>query len=98
MKPAPPAIRKVERHPQAAAMKGMLRGAMTVATLAPELKIAVEKARSRLGNHSAVALMAEGKLPASPKPRATRAASKPLTRPPSECAAAATDHSVIDTA
>src|SRR4051812_36762100 len=97
-KPAPPARRNVDRHPHAAAMNGMVNGAPTAAMLAPELKIAVASARSRLGNHCAVALIADGKFPASPKPRAKRAARNPLTEFTAACAPAASDHSAIDTA
>ena len=54
---------KAERHPHAAAMKGTVAGARIGPTLAPELNSAVAKARSLFGNHCAVALMADGKLP-----------------------------------
>ena len=42
-------------------------------TLAPELKMPVASERSLCGNHSAVVLMAAGKLPDSPRPRQKRA-------------------------
>jgi len=73
-KPAPAATRKAACQLQREAITGTVRGAATAATEAPELKMAVARARWRLGNHWAVALMAEGKLPASPTPRARRAA------------------------
>ncbi len=38
----------------------------------PALKMAVARARSRLGNHSAMVLMDAGKLPASPMPNKLR--------------------------
>ena len=41
-------------------MKGTERGATMAPKLVPELKIPVAKARSFLGNHSAVALIAIG--------------------------------------
>ena len=47
--------------------------------LVPELKSPVANARSFAGNHSAVALIAAGKLPASPIPSAKRAAMNPAT-------------------
>ena len=45
--------------------------------LAPELKIPVASERSCLGKYSAVALMAAGKFPASPKARTARESIKP---------------------
>ena len=47
--------------------------------LVPELKMPVASARSFFGNHSAVTLIAAGKLPASPNPSASRAKMKPAT-------------------
>ena len=46
----------------------------------PELKMPTALARSSVGNHSVVALMAAGKLPDSPRPRKARAMQKPTTR------------------
>ena len=69
-----PATTNAERQPQVAAIQGTNAGAITAPTLAPELKSAVASARSFLGNQSATALMADGKLPPSPSPSATRAA------------------------
>ena len=71
---------------------------MSAPTLVPELKMAVASARSRRGNHSATALMAEGKLPPSLTPRKMRAAKKPVTEPTSACESAAVLHSAIETA
>ena len=51
--------------------------------MVPALKMLVAKARSRFGNQSATALMAEGKLPASPRPNAERAVMNPLKLPTS---------------
>ena len=53
-------------QPQARASKGMVAGAASAPTEAPLLKMEVENARSLAGKYSAVALMAAGKLPASP--------------------------------
>ena len=53
-------------QPHARARRGMVAGAASAPTEAPLLKIEVEKARSLAGKYSAVALMAAGKLPASP--------------------------------
>ena len=47
-------------------------GAMSAPMVLPLLKIAVGKARSFLGKYSAVTLMAQGKLPLSPKPSTMR--------------------------
>ena len=56
----------------------MHHGTKIAATMAPKfepaLKMAVAKARSRLGNHSATVLIEAGKLPASPMPNALRTA------------------------
>ena len=71
---------------------------MTAPTLAPELKSAVASARSFFGNQSATVLMAEGKLPHSLTPSATRAVKKPPIEPTSACASAERLHSVIDNA
>ena len=64
----------------------------------PELKSALAKARSERGNHCATVLMAAGKLPPSPTPRATRAQRKPETEPTNAWAAAAADQAKIETA
>ena len=59
-------------QPHARASRGMVAGAAKAPTEAPLLKIEVENARSFLGKYSAVALMAAGKLPASPTARIRR--------------------------
>ena len=48
-------------------------------TFAPELKIPVAKARSFFGKYSAVALIAAGKLPASPSASTQRQTTKAVT-------------------
>jgi hypothetical protein len=63
-------------------------------TLEPALKMPVAVARSFLGNHSAVVLIAAGKLPASPMPSANRAAMKLSVPRASACAAAASDQTM----
>ena len=63
---------KAISQPQARAKRGMVAGAARAPTEAPLLKMEVEKARSFLGKYSAVALMAAGKLPASPTARIMR--------------------------
>src|SRR5258707_11967838 len=89
---------KAERQPRAKAITGMAAGAMMAPTFAPELKMAVAKARSRFGNQRATALMAEGKFPPSLTPSATRAVKKPPTEPTSACAIAARLQAAIETA
>ncbi|MNI76064.1 hypothetical protein D3C73_1322680 [compost metagenome] len=54
-------------------MYGMVTGAAKAPTVAPALKILVANARSFLGKYSAVALMAAGKFPASPRASTKRA-------------------------
>lgn len=60
-------------------MKGTLSGTTIAPMFAPELKMPVASTLSFLGNHSAVALMAAGKFPASENPSAALAAPKPKT-------------------
>ncbi len=98
MNPARPAKTKAARQPKVRATNGMAAGAMIAPTFAPALKMAVAKARSRLGNQSATALMAEGKLPPSLTPSATRAVKKPPTEPTSACAIADRLHATIEMA
>src|SRR5262245_57846985 len=54
------------RHPQFSAIHGTDNGASIAPTLVPELNIPVAKDLSFFGKYSAVALIAAGKLPASP--------------------------------
>ena len=63
---------KAISQPHARANRGIVAGAANAPTEAPLLKIEVEKARSFFGKYSAVALMAAGKLPASPTARIRR--------------------------
>src|SRR5882724_6001559 len=65
---------KINAHsqPQAWAMYGTVSGATIAPTFAPELYRPVANARSFFGNHSAIALFAAGKLPASVMPSAAR--------------------------
>ncbi len=51
---------------------------MMAPTFAPALNTPVAKALSLLGNHSAVVLIAAGKLPDSPRPSPNRATQKPI--------------------
>ena len=62
----------------------MSKGARKKEAQVPELKMPTALARSSVGNHSVVALMAAGKLPDSPMPRKMRAMQKPATEPTRE--------------
>src|ERR1035438_1675551 len=61
-----------------AIIRGNANGTKSPPTLEPELNKPVARARSRLGNHSAVVLMAAGKLPPSPSPNRIRQIKKPM--------------------
>jgi hypothetical protein len=74
------------------ASHGITAGATMAPTLAPALNSAVARARSLLGYQSATALMAEGKLPPSPRPSAARAPMNPETLFTAACAIAARLH------
>src|ERR1700759_1873794 len=52
--------------------EGTNSAAIIAPALEPELKIAVARGRSRLGNHSATVLIEAGKFPASPTPKKLR--------------------------
>ncbi|SAK46126.1 hypothetical protein AWB80_01003 [Caballeronia pedi] len=52
----------------------------------------VARARSLRGNHSAVVLIAAGKLPPSPMPSNARTIAKPITEPTAACSIAAILH------
>src|SRR6187200_2228851 len=75
----PPIIKKADSQPQFSAIQGTVKGARIAPTLAPELKMPVAKDRSFFGKYSAVALIAAGKFPDSPKPNTARANIKPKT-------------------
>jgi hypothetical protein len=93
-----PAPMKADRQPQAEATQGTTAGATIAPTLVPALNRLVAKARSRFGNHSATALIAAGKLPPSPSPRAMRARKNPRTLPTRACPRAAILQAKMDTA
>src|SRR3569833_2804935 len=75
--PIEPVNTNAQRQPQATAINGTVNGATIAPMLAPELNIPVARALSFLGNHSATVFIAEGKLPASLKPRADLTTPKP---------------------
>src|SRR5262245_42400871 len=74
-----PVATNAQRHPHVTVTHGTTIGASTTPTFVPALKIPVANARSFFGNHSATVLTAPGKLPASPRPSASRARLKPET-------------------
>ena len=74
-------------QPHHLASGGIVRGAASAPTDAPELKIDVANARSFFGKYSAVTLMAAGKLPASPSARMARHPRKSHTETPAIAAA-----------
>ena len=76
-------------------MTGTSSGATIAPMFEPELKMPVASARSRRGNHSAIVLIAAGKLPASPRPSAKRATAKPMTPAASAWLIAARLHTAI---
>src|SRR4051812_9411064 len=72
MNPIAPISINAVCHPQLVAIHGTVKGARMAPTLAPELNIPVANDLSFFGKYSAVALMAAGKLPASPKASTVR--------------------------
>ncbi len=91
-------ITNVGRQPQTVASQAMNGGESAPPTAAPVLKIPMPSARSRTGNHSAIAFAAPGQFPASPKPSTKRQDAKLVTVRAVAWAAAATDHTTIETA
>ena len=73
MKPNAPMIRKAISQPNFAARTGTVSGATRAPIDEPELNMDVAKALSFFGKYSAVALIADGKLPPSPSARTHRA-------------------------
>jgi len=93
--PKDPVMMKAHRHPHASVMNGTDNGATIAPMLVPELKMPVASARSFLGNHSAVDLIAAGKLPDSVRPNAPRTQMKPNVVLTSACATAAMLHNNV---
>ena len=62
-------IKKADSQPHFETIQGTDNGAKMAPTLVPELNIPVANDLSFFGKYSAVALMAAGKLPASPNPK-----------------------------
>src|SRR5258706_4983243 len=78
-KPIPPIMTNAASHPQFILIQGTVNGARIAPTLEPELKMPVAKDLSFFGKYSAVALMAAGKLPASPNANTARENLNPKT-------------------
>jgi hypothetical protein len=78
-KPIAPLTTKAPRQLNTATRNGTINGTAMLPMLAPELKIPVASARSRLGNHSATVLIQAGKLAASPRPSKNMATPKVTT-------------------
>ena len=87
---------KVGRQPQMVASQAISGGDSAPPTAAPVLKMPMPRARSRAGNHSAIAFAAPGQLPASPKPSTKRKKPKLAALPAAACAAAAIDQTTIE--
>jgi hypothetical protein len=75
-KPSAPVSKNAQRQPRWTAIHGTMSGVTIAPMLVPALKTPVARALSFLGNHSATHLMLAGKTPASPNPKAARAATK----------------------
>src|SRR5438105_2173947 len=95
--PATDATMNADCQPNLKASHGTTAGASSAPALVPALNRLVAKARSDLGNQRATALMADGKFPPSPNPRAERTTRNPARPPTKACAAAARLHAIIDT-
>src|SRR5713226_6928569 len=93
-----PAATKADCQPQVSTIQGTTAGAMIAPTFAPELNMLVASARSFFGNQSATALIADGKLPPSPRPSAMRTLTNPEKLPTKAWAIATALHTVMDTA
>ena len=77
--PKAPVIINAACQPHNATMAGIASGATMAPTFVPELNIPMASALSFLGNHSAIALFAAGKLPDSLIPRSPLQNPKPST-------------------
>src|SRR6185436_1483642 len=97
-KPHAPRTTKAVFHPKLRNSQGTTKGAKIEPTFEPALNIPVATDRSFGGNHSVTVLIAAGKLPASPRPSATRATPNPKTVRINACAIAARLQKVIENA
>ena len=98
MKPSRPTRRKVPFQPKLRNSRA-IRGAETMAPIeAPALNTPWARARSRGGNHSALALTAPGQAPASVKPSMARKMLKDRIELAVACSMIEIDQVAIDTA
>ena len=97
MKPIAPVTINAACQPQAISMAGIARGATIAPTFVPEFNIPKANALSFLGNHSAIDLLAAGKLPASLIPRKPLQNPKPHTPLARACPIAAMLHKMTET-
>src|SRR5258706_11821237 len=72
-----PVTTNAARQPKARVIPGTISGVRIAPTFEPALNIPVANARSRCGNHSAIAFRPAGKFPDLPNPRANRNAVNP---------------------
>ena len=79
MNPIEPVMINAACQPHVTIIAGTARGAAIAPTFVPELKMLNAKALSFLGNHSAIALLAAGKLPDSPTPSNALQNPNPIT-------------------
>ncbi|MNV34358.1 hypothetical protein D3C71_1257710 [compost metagenome] len=98
MKPIAPIRMKVPRQPSHRNSTA-ISGADTIAPIdAPALNTPCAKARSRAGNHSALAFTAPGQAPASLMPSIARTRLKDRMEWVTECSAIEIDQTAIDSA
>ena len=88
---------KTACQPHVRVIHGTTNDARMAPMLGPELNHPVAYARSFFGNHSAIALIAAGKLADSPSPRENLATAKPKTDVASACPIAAMLHTKMET-
>ena len=81
-----PVRMKAHRQPSVTAMTGTTSGVRIAPTLDPALKMPMASARSFFGNHSFVAAIAAGKVPASPIASGMRASNIPAVEVKKMCA------------
>src|SRR5688572_20047779 len=96
-KPIAPVHMNACLHPYKPNIQGTTTGAITAPIFVPELNIPVASARSFLGNHSATALIAVGKFPASLIPRNALTAPNPNVDFTAACSIAAMLQKTTDT-
>src|SRR5690606_8475402 len=83
--PDAPVMRNTSCQPNVTRIHGVMRTAKTTPTAVPELNIPAATPLSFVGNHSDIAFMPAGKLPASPSPNPIRATTKPVTLRATAC-------------